>query len=408
MNGSSGKSPSAKGAIFFANAAHFWAHLFMLIYPTAVLVLGHEFDWAYGEMLSLSLPGFILFGIAALPAGWLGDRWSADKMLAIFFVGTGVSAVLTGLADSPWSIGAGLAGIGLFASIYHPVGTAIVVANAANRGRTLGYNGFFGNLGIALAPLITGGLISLFDWRAAFVIPGILCALMGVAFIALRRNGRGAAQAADQPTEPAVARSDAIRGLLIIGLTTLCIGLIAQALMVSLPKVFDLRVTVLAWAGVLGTGGLVTVALAFGGIGQLVGGHLADRFPLKLVYIAMYVMTVPVAIAAATLMELPLVVANGMIIMLLSMSLPAENSLLARYCPVSWRATAYGTKFVLALGVSSFAVPMVGAVYDNTGDFFWMYVVFAALAAVVVTAGLFLPGLDRAAARSVPSPGAAE
>jgi len=167
-------------------------------------------------------------------------------------------------------------------------------------------------------------------------------------------------------------------------------------------------VTVFAWAGILGTGGLVTVALAFGGIGQLVGGQLADRFPLKVVYVGMYVVMVPVAVAATRLIELPLVAASGVVIMLISMSLPAENSLVARYCPASWRATAYGTKFVLALGVSSLAVPMVGVIYDRTGDFLWMFAVLAALAGTIVATGVFLPSTGRVTPRPVQSPGPAE
>ena len=222
------------------------------------------------------------------------------------------------------------------------------------------------------------------------------------------RGGATGEREVEPAPEPVAPRRDAMRGLLIIALTTLCIGLIAQAVVVALPKVFELRVTVLAWAGVVGTGGLVTVALAFGGIGQLVGGHLADRFPLKLVYVGMYVVALPIALAATRAVEVPLVAAGAAIIMLVSMSLPAENSLVAKYCPPAWRATAYGTKFVLALGVSSLAVPMVGAIYDRTGDFLWLFVVLAALAGTVIAAGLFLPSAGRAAARPAPSPGPAE
>ena len=36
---------------------------------------------------------------------------------------------------------------------------------------------------------------------------------------------------------------------------------------------------------------------------------------------------------------------------------------------------------------------MVGAIYDGTGGFFWLYVAIAGFAAVIVAAGLFLPGL---------------
>jgi len=32
--------------------------------------------------------GFVLFGLGALPAGWLGDRWSAEHMMFCDVVGS--------------------------------------------------------------------------------------------------------------------------------------------------------------------------------------------------------------------------------------------------------------------------------------------------------------------------------
>src|ERR1051326_4424374 len=67
---------SARLTMAFSNIGHFFAHFLMLLYPTVVLALDVEFGLSYGALLSLSLAGFILFGAGALPAGWLGDRWS--------------------------------------------------------------------------------------------------------------------------------------------------------------------------------------------------------------------------------------------------------------------------------------------------------------------------------------------
>src|SRR6201981_3306487 len=84
---------SAALALTFSSVGHFFAHLLMLLYPTVVLALEGWWGMSYGDLLSLSLGGFVLFGLGALPAGWLGDRWSAEGMMVIFFVGTGGSGV---------------------------------------------------------------------------------------------------------------------------------------------------------------------------------------------------------------------------------------------------------------------------------------------------------------------------
>src|SRR5882724_7222018 len=119
---------SALLALVFSSVGHFFAHLLTLLYPTVVLVLEGSWDMSYGDLLSLSLAGFVLFGLGALPAGWLGDRWNAEHMMVIFFVGTGGAAIATGLTRGPVELALGLAAIGLFGSIYHPLGTAWLVS----------------------------------------------------------------------------------------------------------------------------------------------------------------------------------------------------------------------------------------------------------------------------------------
>src|ERR1700745_3549890 len=100
-------SRSADLALIFSSVGHFFAHLLMLLYPTVVLVLEGRWGMSYGDLLSLSLGGFVLFGLGALPAGWLGDRWSAEGMMVLFFIGTGGAAIATGLTEGPAALALG-------------------------------------------------------------------------------------------------------------------------------------------------------------------------------------------------------------------------------------------------------------------------------------------------------------
>lgn len=392
---------SARLSMAFSNIGHFFAHLMMLLYPTVVLGLQGRFGLSYGELLSLSLAGFILFGAAALPAGWLGDRWSAEGMMVLFFVGTGGAAILTGVASSPLGIGCGLALIGLFGSIYHPVGVAWLVRNAENRGAALGWNGIFGSLGIGVAALVAGALTEFISWRAAFIVPGVLCALTGLVLLFCVRAGTVVAAKADRKPEPEASRADVMRAFFVLSITMLGAGLISQAITVALPKIFAERLTALTDGGILGAGGFVTLVFLVSGAAQIVGGWLADRFPLKTVYVAAWAAQFPFFVVAATLFNLPLL-ATVMIVQCLGIfALPAENSLLVRYTPARWRATAFGAKFVLSLGVSSAGVPLVAVIYDATGDFYWLFIALAFIAVVIVAAAVFLPRGDGRAAASI-------
>src|SRR3972149_3526199 len=167
--------------VVYLNLGHLVDHLLMLIFPPVVLAMSAEMGRPYAELLPLALGGFIAFGAGSIPAGWLADRWSRSGMMAVFFLGIGLASVLTGLAGSPMALAAGLTLVGVFAALYHPVGTALLVSNRPNVGRALGLNGVFGNVGVAFSALVAGALADWIHWRAAFVISGLAALAVGVA-----------------------------------------------------------------------------------------------------------------------------------------------------------------------------------------------------------------------------------
>ncbi len=386
---------SERLALAFSNVGHSFSHLFMLLYPTVVLVLEHEFSMSYGELLALMTIGNILFGVGALPAGWLGDRWSMPAMMVVFFVGLGGASVLTGLTSSPLGIAVGLAFIGLFASIYHPVGMAWLVRNAVNRGKVLGINGIFGSIGVAGAGLTAGVLTDLISWRAAFIVPGIIAIATGLVLLVCVRSGRIVERKTDVKPGPKISRHSMVRAFLVLSVTMLCAGLIFQSISSALPKVLVVRLPQLTGGTALGAGGLVSLVYLFAAAAQLLGGYLADRYSARSVYIWAYVVQTPLWFVAASLMGLPLFFAVSLAVFFNTTAVPVENVLLAHYSPSRWRGTAFGAKFVLALGVGALAVPMVAVIHEVTGDFWWLFVILSILATVIVLAATLLPSESR-------------
>src|SRR5262245_37261063 len=186
--------------ITFVNAAHFIDHYAMLIFAAAVIIMGPPLGMAYSELLPYATPGFVAFGAGSLITGWLGDRWSRRHMMVIFFVGIGLSMISVGFCATPLQLGAALLAIGLFASIYHPVGTAMIVSYAERLGREMGINGVWGNLGVASSALVTGVIGQYLGWRFAFFIPGAVTVLIGFAFAmtVVHEDRRGPTHAAAQ------------------------------------------------------------------------------------------------------------------------------------------------------------------------------------------------------------------
>ena len=56
------------------------------------------------------------------------------------------------------------------------------------RGIRIAVNGVWGNLGVASAALITGYLIDNGGWRLAFIIPGLVSVVVGLAYSLARRD----------------------------------------------------------------------------------------------------------------------------------------------------------------------------------------------------------------------------
>ncbi|MDP6774481.1 MAG: MFS transporter [Rhodospirillales bacterium] len=385
--------------MLFMNVGHTYAHLFLLLYPTAVLAMGDDFPGTYGERLSLSMFTFAALAIGTLPAGWLGDRWSRRGMMGLFFIGIGTSAVLVGLAEGKVGMAVGLALIGLFSSIYHPVGTAVVVENARHLGKAIGVNGVFGNLGVALAAIVAGALSDLISWRAAFIVPGIAAAATGVVFGVFSPGGAGA------PVGPAAHSADGmthgirIRMFAFVAVGTMCSGMTFNALTVALPKVFEERLAELA-ATTTEVGAWVFVVIAFAAAGQVVVGHLLDRYPLKPVYVGTVFLQVALLLLAANASGAALLVMSFVMMFLVLGETPIRDTLVGRFTSAEWRARVYAVKAVLSLGVAVAAVPLVAGVRDGTGGFLWLFLVLAIFASTTLVSALAQPTPSRPPAPS--------
>lgn len=393
-------SPAAERvALIFSCLGHAYMHLFTAFYFVIVLALEGVWQRPYHELIELWTLGSLLVGLAALPAGWLGDRWSATGMMVVYFIGLGAAGIVCGLVDGPTALFVGLTAIGVFSAIYHPVGIAWLVRNARSRGKALGINGIFGSLGIASAGLVAGALIDASGWRAAFIVPGVVSLVTGLVLLVCVRLGlvpEGQVAAGRQETE---SRGAMVRAFVILLLTMAIMGIVFQASQAAIPKVFDLRLRDIAGEGALGIGALVAFVYLVGGIMQLVGGLLADKFPLKPIYIASFLFQVPVLFAIAVLGGVPLIALATLVVLLTTAPLPAENMMLARYTPQRHHSLVYGIKFVLAFGTAPLSIMLVAAVQERTGEFSWLFVILAACALVATLAAVMLPGEWRRAPR---------
>jgi MFS family permease len=206
---------------------------------------------------------------------------------------------------------------------------------------------------------------------------------------------------ADAPTD----RSAMLRAYAILLLTMVTMGIVFQASQAAIPKVFDLRLRDIAGEGTFGIGLIVALVYTVGGVTQLVGGHMADRYPLKPIYVGAFLFQIPVLAGVAAFSGLPLLALAAATVLLTTAALPAENMLLARFTPQRHHGLAYGLKFVLAFGTAPLSIMLVSRIQEVTGEFVWLFLGLAGFAAVATLAAILLPG---DAQRPTPAPAAAE
>ena len=400
------------GPFLFLCVGHSIDHIFMLLFMAVIATSVAPF-WGltYGELAVLFTPATIVFGLGGPLAGWLADRWSGPGMMTVFFIGIGVSSIVTGFADSPVMLGAGLFLVGIFASIYHPVGIPLIVRGAGDRrGRLLGINGVFGSAGMAVTPIIMSGLLAAGGWRAVFIVPGLVSIALGIVFhmrfresLPLRRartrapaqgSGRRAFMQAWR-TRPEAERRDFMRAMVILGIITLATGLIFQAVTNGLPKIVNHRVSIFGDDLFL-LSATASGILVVSGLAQLVGGELADRFPLRRLFIGVYAGLPPALAAAAFAYDMPMVAVLTLGTAIVVGNQPISDLLFARYMPEQWLSTAYGIRFALSLGSGVIAMPLLGLGFDHTGDFALLFYAMAAVAVVVVLAAMKLPAEAKA------------
>jgi len=352
-------------SIGFLNFAHGLDHYVMLIFPTVVIGLEAVYGRSYAELIALGTASFFAFGIFSLPAGWLADRWSRRNMMAAFYFGCGLSLLAAGLAPNLTMLAVALFALGVFAAIYHPVGTAMVVEAASQRGRTLAFNGVCGNLGVALAAGITATLVWLVGWRGAFVVPAAVCLAGGAAFLALVPDDRHRAASRSAAPEvrlaPWVAAS--VFALFIVILMTS--GLVFNTLTVALPKIVDERFG--AEIPLAAVGGIASAVFLCGALAQLTVGRLAEKFPPHLLLAAVAAMQFAGVAGAAFAGGVALLLALAVTMAAVYAQVTVNDLVIARYTADAWRARVFAVRYFITYLISGAAVALIAWLHGRGG-----------------------------------------
>ena len=351
-------------SIGFLNWAHALDHFVILIYPTVVIELEVAHKGTYAQLIALSTASFAAFGLFSLPAGWLADRWSRRNMIAAFYGGCGLALIAAGLAPSLEVLAVALFAVGVFAAIYHPVGTAMVIESAVQRGRTVAFNGVCGNLGVSLAAGVTALLTATLSWRGAFLVPGVVCLATVPLYLWLVPDERRHKSARNASPEVGVSTAIAVTLFGLFVVVALSAGLVFNTLSVALPKIVDERIQGIS---LLAVGGLTTAVFICGAIAQLTVGRLVERFPVHILFAAMAIMQFVGVIWTVYASGVTLLFALAFTMAAIYGQITVNDLVIARYTADAWRGRVYAVRYFLTFMISGVAVSMIAVLYARGG-----------------------------------------
>ena len=384
------------------NVGHFLDHYFMLIFATvAALTLSAGWGMSYAELLPYGAPGFTAFALFSLPMGMLADRWGRDHMMIVFFIGIGISSILTGFAQTPLQLGAGLLLIGIFGSIYHPVGLAIVTGRWKHTGMRLAVNGVWGNLGVGCAALVTGLMIDLAGWRAAFFIPGIISIFFAFPYLQISQNleelppvgGAAATQPADY--------GPLWRVLICVYMTAVLGSIVFQSTTVALPEIFEERLVGLATtisnalmsfelesASIIGA--LAFLVFAAASLAQLVTGHMLDRWGARSTLALVTIVQTAALLLMPGLTDLAaFAVALGIMLGVFG-QVPVSDFLIGTTASKISRSRAFGARYMVSFLAFSGALPLIAVVQSNWGFDGLFYVLMLCAITILIASRILL------------------
>ena len=259
-----------------------------------------------------------------------------------------------------------LAAAGAFVAIYHPVGTALLIEAAADRpGRAIGVNGVCGNVGVALAPVITAFLAAQVGWRAGFVIPAVLLGLLGLAWLAVPHSDAAARRA--QAAFPPIPRHLVRRAVVVLLLIAVASGLVFNAFTVLIPKLMQERLAASPSLLPL-AGAAATLATLCGAATQFTVGRMIDRMTLKRVFLPMALVLTPSLLLLAVAPGWAAVPLAGAVAATVFGQVTVNETMAARYISPALRVRLYSWRFFVSFLGAAAAPPLVGFLFQRTGS----------------------------------------
>ena len=296
--------------------------------------------------------------------GWLADRFGRRVLLAVYFFGYGVSCLLVAASGGLATLAASLFLLGIFSAIYHPIGSAMIVANAANSAARWASTAS----GAIWARRWLRGSARRWPasgWRAAFDVPRLVPIASGIALTPAveEREPAGESHAASHKFQGSL---DHLAALFAVStMAPLTGGLTFNIVTIALPKIVDERLGLAL--PLAATGWIATGVFVCGALTQILIGRLMDRFELTLLFVFLSLLQPVGLLLAATTAGVPMVLGLMLVTAAIYGQIVVNDGMIGRYVPGDYRNRVYSLRFFLSFTVGGLAVPAIATLHAHGG-----------------------------------------
>ncbi len=373
-------SKNEKLVLWITGASHFSVHAFMMILPNILLVLKAEFGSGLDTLGVVAMLGSFMFGLGAIPSGWLESRIGSRNLLLVYYSGSILASLVIATASGLVGFTVGLCILGLSVSIYHPAGLTLISKSVKRLSGGMAVHGIAGSIGLAAGPLIASFTTDTLGWRWAYLVMAIFNGCLALMVLwSLRKNPHPKQEVTETP-EKNTNRS----GLILYYSVAVLVGLAYAGFTTFLPTHFAQQTQ--GWMDGLSAtmrgGALMTLVLSAGIIGQITGGYLGDHFSRSKLVFWIVLLNIPLLAALGFTSGL-ILVGFGILLGAVHFNFqPVGNSLIADLTRESHRGLGYGISFFLNFGVGALASGLSGMIAENEG----VRWVFPAMAIILVPA----------------------
>ena len=308
----------------------------------------------------------ILRGISGVFAGILSDKSNFLYWIILFATLSTLGCLILSISNNTNIFTIGIIILAIGSGIYHPVGLSAITKFTVNPGKSFGYHGLGGAIGISLAPWFFINISSTYSWQIAYLLYGFLT--LPIIFIYFDKEVRNLTY-----TKPTTKNSKeynlyinikksypiylfaSLKDFSISGLLLMLAAFINTSIMNQWQNIIDIN---------FHTSIISSLIIIMGGFGSFIGGNLDSNNNRKYILIISCLISGLLFIIIFNHLNY-LIIIFSLISFLMSFSDPSLGNWLGSTIPKSMQGTSFALMYGSGQIVGSFSGSLAGIIVDN-------------------------------------------